>query len=128
MQTTSQPRERLYSIQILRGLAAVAVLLFHIERYTKIIGGINGSVCNHVPQIFGQGAFWFFEISGFIMAYLIDQNLNKKFLLQRAVRIYPPYFLAVVTSVFFICNVSGLLHHPAVGSGAGVNSHAIRSN
>jgi peptidoglycan/LPS O-acetylase OafA/YrhL len=98
--TTSRTGERLYSLQILRGLAAVAILMFHVERYTKIVGGINDSIFNHVPLIFGQGAFWFFEISGFIMAYLIDRNLNKDFLLQRAMRIYPPYFLAVVTSVF----------------------------
>lgn len=97
---TGSTGQRLYSLQILRGLAAVAVILFHVERYTKIFGGINDSIFNHVPLIFGQGAFWFFEISGFIMAYLIDRNLNKNFLLQRAVRIYPPYFLAVVTSVF----------------------------
>lgn len=100
MQTISHAGERLYSLQILRGLAAVAVLMFHVERYTKIMGGVNDSIFNHVPLLFGQGAFWFFEISGFIMAYLIDRNLNKNFLLQRAVRIYPPYFLAVSTSIF----------------------------
>lgn len=99
MQATNRTGERLYSLQILRGLAAVAVLLFHVERYTKIIGGVNASLFNHIPLIFGQGAFWFFEISGFIMAYLIDRNMNKNFLLQRVVRIYPPYFLAVAASI-----------------------------
>lgn len=60
---------------------------------------MNTSIFNRVPLIFVQGAFWFFEISGFIMAYLTDRNLNKNFLLQRVVRIYPPYFLAIATSI-----------------------------
>jgi len=99
MKNLSQSNERFYSLQVIRGLAAVSVLLFHVERYTKSLGGETVSIFNYVPFVFGQGAFWFFEISGFIMAYLIDRRTNRNFLLQRVIRIYPPYFLAVITAI-----------------------------
>lgn len=99
MKNLSQSNERFYSLQVIRGLASVSVLLFHVERYTKSLGGETVSIFNYVPFVFGQGAFWFFEISGFIMAYLIDRRTNRNFLLQRVIRIYSPYFLAVITAI-----------------------------
>jgi peptidoglycan/LPS O-acetylase OafA/YrhL len=79
------------SIQILRGLAALAVVLFHIAK--------KGVVSGDYPfNFFEWGQFGveiFFIISGFIMSYITaGKELNwQSFIARRAVRILPMYWL-----------------------------------
>lgn len=79
------------NVQILRFFAAFAVLLRH-SAYLLIPGT---SVFWLFP--WSAGVDIFFVISGFIMAWLTDEQFGKpgvgvKFLLRRAVRIVPPYW------------------------------------
>jgi len=94
------------SLQILRGLAAVAVMLCHVYSYLPVtVGGtITGSggtptLFRFIPAgEFSMGASFFFALSGFLMAYLIDIEY-KNFLLRRLIRIYPAFILAVLAQV-----------------------------
>lgn len=83
---------KLYSIQALRGVASLLVLILH---------------CSHKENTYSQGVFTgfgignigvdiFFIISGFIMAYTTKPNLTaKKFLIKRCIRIVPLYWITL---------------------------------
>ncbi|MBD8242475.1 acyltransferase [Pantoea agglomerans] len=88
---------KLESIQALRGLAAMLVVMFHFRT----------DLASDFPlanRLFGNGAIGvdlFFMISGFI-AYYITKNENfgiassKKFLIKRVCRVVPPYVIATL--------------------------------
>ena len=80
---TSQPvstaRGNLTSIQLLRAVAAMSVVFFHMET---------------VPQLGIFGVDIFFVISGFVMAMVTSQGTTPgTFLLNRIIRIVPLYWI-----------------------------------
>ncbi len=78
--------KRCESIQLMRGMAALSVVIFHIGMFA------NGRF----------GVDLFFCISGFIMMYTTEKS-SEKFLLKRAVRIVPLYWAAIaVTSAMLL--------------------------
>lgn len=88
-------KNTIYSVQALRGIAAILVLLFHYRvEVNKTFHGvgdllfINGSI----------GVDLFFLISGFIVFYVSNRSNDGKdsaisFLIKRLCRIIPPYYL-----------------------------------
>ena len=86
------------SLQMLRGLAALAVVLYHLGTYcaqTKFFG-IAGMA---VPFAFGHaGVQFFFVLSGFIIARVHRADIGRPrrlggYLARRFLRIYPTYWL-----------------------------------
>lgn len=88
----------LVSIQFLRGLAAVAVVFYHVY----IIGGSKNYLDISVfarwsePGKFGVNLF--FVLSGFIICYAHSRDFGmpgqiKKYVWRRFVRIYPAYWI-----------------------------------
>lgn len=79
-------------IQILRGIAVLLVVLFHLQ--VSIIK--SGFV----------GVDIFFVISGFLMAILYDPTKKNEFFLRRSKRLLPTYYvvilLTLVVSIFII--------------------------
>lgn len=75
------------SIHVLRGLAALAVVLAHTQY--RFFGGISSQF---------QAVSIFFVISGFIVAF-ITENGTAGFLLRRAVRILPVYWCVTVVAL-----------------------------
>lgn len=73
-------------IQILRGVAVLFVVLFHLE-----IAGLSSGFL---------GVDVFFVVSGFLMAILYKQGEAKKFLERRAKRLLPAYFATVGLTFF----------------------------
>ena len=71
---------RLRSIQVLRGIAAMAVVAHH---------AFDG------PRLGAAGVDLFFVISGFIMATCTGARSPGQFLADRAWRIYPLWLIAV---------------------------------
>ena len=72
-------------VQILRGIAVLVVVLFHLE----------------IPS-FGSGFLGvdvFFVISGFLMAILFDPKAPGTFYLRRARRLLPAYFATVIATL-----------------------------
>lgn len=95
---------RLYSLQILRGIAAVCIVIYHLKGYTTIVWGKGQTAFSFIPSVMSSGVQLFFCISGFLMAYLLMNN-STNFLKKRFLRIYPPYLTAVtlviLTKIFF---------------------------
>jgi len=91
---------RLSSIQALRGIAALLVLVFHIAE-------IQRSVIGTGPDTIWLSGWWnggysgvdlFFVISGFIMVYVTQNKAGSwrhslQFLYARIVRIYPVWWV-----------------------------------
>jgi exopolysaccharide production protein ExoZ len=75
------------NLQLLRGLAALAVVFFHTS---FVIPGMQRTNFQAVAV--------FFVISGFIMTY-ITRNTADGFLLNRVVRIVPLYWMATIADV-----------------------------
>lgn len=75
---------RLQSIQVLRAVAVIAVLVFHFGAFPDGRAGVD----------------LFFCISGFVMAGLMKRT-PRQFAIDRFVRIYPP-FLAVMALTFLL--------------------------
>lgn len=90
----------LKSIHYTRGLAALLVVIFHfsfmfigkVEPYNTLF--LNG----------GFGVDLFFLISGFIITYVTEKNINVAgFFLKRFFRIYPLFlFILVISSIFLV--------------------------
>ena len=91
----------------LRGLAALAVCLYHIERYAPYRDGVAGVVPEAITESVRHG--WcgvqvFFVISGFVIAYCLRQgNITPgfigEFLWRRTIRLTPPYFAIVLAGI-----------------------------
>lgn len=92
--------KRLASIDVLRGLAAILVVLQHsVEHYDNaLIHYVHQNVIN-----FGQiGVLVFFMISGYVIPYSqagSGRDLNA-FWLARFFRIYPLYIFVILTNLF----------------------------
>jgi exopolysaccharide production protein ExoZ len=89
------------SIQTLRAIAALAVVVMHIPEDLAVRG------YGHLPP-FTRGAFGvdlFFVISGFVMAYasrhlFAREGAGAEFILRRMARIVPTYWLVTSVLVF----------------------------
>jgi peptidoglycan/LPS O-acetylase OafA/YrhL len=98
---SNNKKERLGGLQSLRGIAAFAVLFQHVTYYACTAKGID-----YAPYLridFGRfGVQLFFVISGFVMAGCMNQG--KSFLWNRALRIYPAFWLAILASFALLSN------------------------
>ncbi|MFY9642718.1 MAG: acyltransferase [Rhodomicrobium sp.] len=87
--------QRLFSIQVMRGLAAFSVVVFHAAHYQRAIHG-DASFLVWFKWGGGLGVTAFFVISGFLMASLARSSSASTFALHRLTRIYPVYWIAVL--------------------------------
>ena len=98
----SEPRERVYfpNLNGLRFIAALLVIMQHIEQI-KSMYGIANRWSSPFMQIIGeQGVSLFFVLSGFLITYLMLEEEKKtgtiqirNFYRRRILRIWPLYFL-----------------------------------
>ncbi len=100
--------KKIDSIQILRGLAALSVVFYHLVLVEKKYAGSN----SYLPDILltgRSGVDLFFVISGFIMVLITRKKWGQKtgtidFLLHRFARIYPNYwfYFFITLGVFLV--------------------------
>ncbi len=98
---------RLFAVDALRGLAAMAVVLFHYTtRYVELYGGA-GSPSMSFPQ--GHyGVNLFFIISGFVIFMTLEKTRRPMdFVVSRFSRLFPAYWVAVALT-FAITSTFGL--------------------
>lgn len=108
--------KKLNSLQALRGVAALLVLLFHYRFYLR---GDDRSSTTIWDSLFGWGIIGvdiFFVISGFIMVYTTQHYqhgfaFSKKFLINRVVRIIPLYYFALLIA-FLLGGAMSIFHYP----------------
>src|SRR5918911_1462736 len=101
-------RGSLRSIQDLRGVAAVMVVLYHAGHYLALYRGDDALKGWDALGLYGVAIF--FAISGFLMASLVRRTGPWLFLAHRIVRIYPALLIAVALTGA----VSGLIGRPFV--------------
>lgn len=90
---------RLGGLQSLRGIAALAVLFQHVTFYSCVAKGVD--YMTYLKIDFGRFGVWlFFLISGFVMAGCRRQG--SSFLMNRVIRIYPGYWLAIFFSFIIL--------------------------
>lgn len=98
-----QPRDRLLEIDFLRFVAAIAVMAFHYLYAGERTGEMHVSVAagwQQIAQYGFLGVELFFVISGFVIAMSMQHGNPLRFLLDRLIRIYPVYLLAVCVTAF----------------------------
>jgi len=108
---------RLDFIQGARGIAALAVLLWHASRYLGPYGsGIGGALFH--PAI-TMGVDLFFILSGFVMVVSTQGNdgsvgYARQFMIKRLTRIWPTYAVALLATIALLpwepCMSSVWLH------------------
>lgn len=89
--------ERLYSLQGLRGVAVMGVVLFHMTAVEHKYSG-GDIFLPPLLDFFQLGVDLFFIISGFVMVIVSRGRFqktaeSKRFLFNRVARIYPTYWL-----------------------------------
>lgn len=104
--STPTSRPALTSVQILRGIAALAIVLFHLSGAIAAPKYFNQPLFSYYFQAGSAGVNFFFVLSGFIITYVHFSDIGKpsrlySYLLKRCSRIYPPY-LIILLSVYVI--------------------------
>jgi peptidoglycan/LPS O-acetylase OafA/YrhL len=103
---TARPQNRLLQLDVLRGIAALLVLLFH---YTARFDELYRHSPPIVPFYLGQrGVDLFFVISGFVVFMTIEKTRRgMDFVVSRFSRLFPAYWTAVAIT-FATVKVAGL--------------------
>lgn len=103
---------RLSGIQLLRGLAAFVVVLFHIGVLSNDYAG--GVLYAPFMLVGSAGVDLFFVISGFVMAATTadvfdTRGAAARFAVHRFARVYPSYWLLLVPLLaFYLLNPAGV--------------------
>lgn len=90
--TADGEEARLYTLDAMRGLAAIVVMLWHTTETKPLIG--NGYL----------SVDFFFALSGFVLAKAYESKLasglsRAKFIKIRVLRLYPMYFLGMLIGI-----------------------------
>jgi exopolysaccharide production protein ExoZ len=93
--------QKLRSIQVLRGIAACAVVVLHAYPEVETRGGMAVRELG-LAGYGAAGVDLFFVISGFIMATVAQGRTARQFLGDRLWRIYPLWWVAVLPWLFML--------------------------
>jgi peptidoglycan/LPS O-acetylase OafA/YrhL len=95
----------------LRFLAALSVLVFHVEDKKRLLG-LNTHWLNRLTVVGDLGVTLFFVLSGFLITYLLLAEKQKaktisikKFYLRRILRIWPLYYLILILGFFVLPHI-----------------------
>ena len=112
---------RLESLDLLRGIAATAVLVYHSENFLGV---------QLLPRSY-LAVDLFFVLSGFVIAHNYDRRLAQgmttaDFMVQRLIRLYPCYALAFAFTfalgAFRMAHVAGRVDAPALALAGALNA------
>lgn len=92
------------SLNGIRAIAVLMVLVSHVDQFSAMLGISNLSVGG--LGLGWKGVILFFTLSGFLITYLLElekQQFNKihfaKFYIRRILRIWPIYYLIIVITI-----------------------------
>lgn len=94
-----QKSTRFLELDVLRGLAAIAVVLYHYTfQYSQIIEPVNSYWFSFKHGFLGVELF--FIISGFVVFMTLEKcKTGKDFIISRFSRLYPVYWCAILLTV-----------------------------
>jgi peptidoglycan/LPS O-acetylase OafA/YrhL len=106
----SAARARLVSVDVLRGLAAFGVLIYHVQHLGKDdLAALSPRYYAFLPiELCSMGVMLFIVISGFCIHMAVARSLARgegvkadwgKFWRRRIYRLYPPYLAALALSL-----------------------------
>ena len=101
-------RGRLHEVDLLRIVAAVSVMAYHYL-FSAYAGGLNDLRFPHVDVVarYGYlGVDLFFTISGFVVLLSAWDRSPRSFVVSRAVRLYPAYWIAVTLTAIVSVGLS----------------------
>lgn len=124
MTVTARPTQ-LFSVQALRGLAALLVVFMHTAAIQK-----EDLAADREAELSLLTGFWdqgyagvdlFFVISGFIMVYVTQHTArgigsSARFLFARASRIYPLWWVFLALTMFYFYITYGQVSQPNYGT------------
>ena len=110
MTKSSTPHKKLNLLQVYRGIAALLVVMFHVNQMST--ERLNQVTFFNLFQAGWSGVDYFFVLSGFIMVYVHRSAIGKKdqlksFLVKRCVRIYPIYWIITLIVLCFFLVIPG---------------------
>jgi len=96
------PREKLTTLQMTRGIAAMLVMFFHANFF------VRACTLNAFDNVFvfgNSGVDFFFVLSGFIITFVHKEHIGARtrvarYFRKRFVRIYPSYWVATIIFAF----------------------------
>lgn len=99
--------KRLIQVDALRGLAALAVVLFHYTtRFAELFGNESLPLVSFPAGHYGVNLF--FIISGFVIFMTLEKTAKPMdFVVSRFSRLFPAYWVAIFLT-FSICHLLGL--------------------
>lgn len=111
---TSQPERRVQSVHDLRGLAALAVLFYHVAASPYVA---PPRAIARVADLGQYGVTAFFVISGFVLPYSLRKSAYRVhdfggFIARRFVRVEPPYFATIVAVLLLNLLIATIKHAP----------------
>jgi len=114
MTQSSTPHKKLNLLQVYRGIAALLVVMFHLNQMST--ERLNQVTFFNLFYSGWSGVDYFFVLSGFIMVYVHRSAIGKKeqlksFLVKRAVRIYPIYWIITLTVLCFFLVIPGFANN-----------------
>lgn len=125
MTTLDGNRERIQSLQVMRGLAAIAVAFYHTHLILSLpeYGGLD--TMGHLAVRGWLGVNFFFVLSGFIILYAHARDIGRptalpNYLWRRFIRLYPVYWIFL--TVYIVATVAGLGHPELLNGPAGLLS------
>ena len=94
--------KRIFELDVLRGLAALAVVGYHF--YTGMNSVYKRPDNLNFPVFYGYlGVYLFFMISGYVIFMTLEKTKSwKDFVISRFSRLYPAYWAALLLTLLFI--------------------------
>ena len=120
MTQSSSSHKKLNLLQVYRGIAAVLVVMVHLGQMT--VNRLDQVPFFNLFYAGWSGVDYFFVLSGFIMVYVHRSAIGKKdqlksFLVKRAVRIYPIYWIITLTVLCFFLVIPGFANNTDLSLG-----------
>ena len=109
--THTPPKVKLYSLQVIRAIASILVVLVHGQLIFQ--QNLDRDFLFDIFAFGGSGVDIFFVLSGFIIFYIHKKDIGnpsiiKDFLLKRIIRIYPIYWIILSGKILASVDVSNL--------------------
>ncbi|MCX5920126.1 MAG: acyltransferase [Candidatus Melainabacteria bacterium] len=127
---------RIWFLQMLRGIACLVVFLFHVMVMFWVANDVVQVLC-YTPAVNGCPAFitvleqglktiklnlgafgvgLFFLISGFVIPISLEKQGTRTFLIQRFFRIYPTYWVGLSITILLLVASATFNHKPLLFS------------
>lgn len=118
--TLVQPRTEIRSLQVLRLLAAVMVVIGHVMDILRR-GHVDGlaPIVDPTRMPWHSGVDIFFVVSGFVMYFLMagrfgEPGVTRQFLWRRLVRIAPLYWIFTILALATMVAIPGQVNKTAI--------------